>query len=357
MKTIRYISMLIIAVIAGGWIVVRSLTIHVPVGYVGVRVQQYGVFGQKGVIEKDFGPGWHRDLGPIDQWELFDSTMQTLEMTRDPNSGSLKGVDDVKVTSADGYAVSLDVTVKFRVADGGANALYRDTGSGTKYLVIVRNEAQRACMGLFGQMTTEDFYNPQARRTKSDEVRVLLAQSLEDNFIEVFDVLIRDVVFDPEYENKIRRKKLADQEVELNKSMARAEEMSGKTQVIEAETEKLVQLVVKEKEAELVRMEAETQLEIAKIEAAYEKYVTELKADADLVAAQKDAEGERLMRVADAEGERLRNEALLGTGGNTLVALEAARNLNLSDVTVSTMETDLLDLERMADKLGVPREP
>ena len=36
--------------------------------------------------------------------------------------------------------------------------------------------------------------------------------------------------------------------------------------------------------------------------------------------------------------------------------LEAAKNLQLSDVTVSTLEVDLLDVEGMAEKLGVPAE-
>ena len=160
--------------------------------------------------------------------------------------------------------------------------------------------------------------------------------------------------FDPEYEQKIRLKKLADQEVELNKSMAKAEEMSGKTQVIEAETKKLVNIIVKEKEAELITMQAETDLEIAKIKAEYERYATEKRADADLIAAEKEAEGDRLVRQAEAKGEELRNKALFGTGGDVLVALEAARNLQLSDVTISTMGVDLLDINAMSEKLGVP---
>ena len=354
MKTVKLISILIVVMIAGGCFLLKSLTIHVPLGYVGVRIQQYGVFGKKGVVARDFGPGWHRDFGPIDSWVLFDSTVQTLEMTRDPAQGSAKGRDDVQVQSADGYAVSVDVTVKYRIKDDMAHKLFEDTGSGVKYQVIVRNEAQQACIGLFGQMKTEDFYNPEIRRQQAGKVKELLTQSLEDNFVEVIDVLIRDVQFDPEYENKIRRKKLADQEVELNKSMARAAEMQGKTQVIEAETKKLVNIITKEKEAELIRMQAETERKIAKIRADSEKYATEKQADADLVAAQNQAEGDLKVKMAEAEGERRRNEALIGPGGSTLVALEAAKNLSLSDVTISTMNIDVLDLDKMAKKLGVP---
>ncbi len=63
-----------------------------------------------------------------------------------------------------------------------------------------------------------------------------------------------------------------------------------------------------------------------------------------------------MVKEAEAEGERLRNEALAGAGGDIMVALEAAKNLQLKDVTVSTLEVDLLDVNQMAEKLGVPAE-
>lgn len=352
MKIIKIVSYIIIVVIVGGWLAFKSLTVDIPIGQVGVRIQQYGLFGKKGVVEKDFGPGWHRNLGPIDKWELFDSTVQTLEMTREANRGTVRSVDDVKVQSADGYAISLDVTIKYRIASGKANQLYRNLGSGSKYKTIVRNEAQSACMGAFGTMKTEDFYNPVRRRMAANDVREMLVGTLGEKNINIIDVLIRSVQFDPEYENKIRRKKLADQEVELNKSMAAAERMSGKTQVIEAETAKLVKLVEKEKEAELINMKAETDLQIATIRANAGRYVTEKQADADLINAQKGAEGMLKVRVAEAAGEKLRNEAMQGSGGNILVALEAAQNLNITSIEVSTVDLDFLDLDAMAEKLG-----
>jgi regulator of protease activity HflC (stomatin/prohibitin superfamily) len=356
MKSIKALSVIVVAVILGGWLTVQLLTVDIPVGQTGVRIQQYGILGKKGVVQADFGPGWHRDLGPIDSWVGYDSTVQTLEMTKEARHGSSKGEDDVKVQSVDGNKISLDVTVKYRIAEGMAHKVYADTGAGTKYRAIVRNEAEKACMGRFGQMTTEEFYSPEQKRRRSKEVFDELTASLEDNYIEVIDVLIRNVEFDPKYEAKIRSKKLADQEVELNKSMADAERMSGKTQVIEAETSKLIAIITKEKEAKLIDMEATTDLQIAKIEAQYRKYVTEKTADADLIADQKQAAGQRLVKEAEAEGERLRNEALTGAGGDIMVALEAARNLQIKDVTISTLEVDLLDITGMAEKLGVPAE-
>jgi len=353
MKSVKFVSVCIVVVILGSWLMLGALTQSVRIGQVGVRIQQYSILGKKGVVKKDFAPGWHRDLGPIDSWEIYDSTVHTLEMTREPTHGSRRGQDDVKVQSIDGNTLSLDVTVKYRIQPGKAHKLYQDTGRGTKYMTVVRTKAESLCMEHFGQMRTEDFYDPAMKRQAADLIKTELKTWLAKNYIDVIDVLIRNVEFDPRYEQEIRRKKLADQEVELNKSMAAAESMRGKTQVIEAETAKLVKIIIKEKDAELIRMKADTGLEVAKINAAAKKYVTEKRADADLIVAEKEAKGVRQVRTAEAEGERLRNAALLGSGGSTIVALEAARNLQIKEATISTIDTDLLDVDAMVKKLGM----
>ncbi len=38
-----------------------------------------------------------------------------------------------------------------------------------------------------------------------------------------------------------------------------------------------------------------------------------------------------------------------------MVALEAAKNLQIKDITLSTLEVDLLDINQMAEKLGIPK--
>lgn len=353
MKSLRTVSIIVVVVIVAAWLSLKFFTVDIPAGQVGVRTQEYAILGKRGLVQKDFGPGYHRDLGPIDSWNMFDTTVQTLELTRDPYHGARSGRDDVQVRSADGNEVSVDVTLKYRIMDGQAHNLYADTGAGEKYKRVVRTQAQDTFMDVFGQMNTEEFYDPQVRRERAAAAEERLTRQLKERYVEVIDVLIRNVEFDGEYEQRIRRKKLADQEVELNQSMEKAAQKRGETQKVEAETEKAVKIIQQEQKAEIRVMEAETELAIARIRAEAERYAAERGADADLIAAQKDAEGQLLVGRAKAEGERLRNQALATAGGGTLVALEAARNLNLSDFTVSSMSVDILDLDEMARKLGV----
>jgi regulator of protease activity HflC (stomatin/prohibitin superfamily) len=356
MKALKIASAIVVIGIVGLWLLLMFLTVDIPAGMVGVRTQELGFLGRRGVVAKDFGPGWHRDFGILDSWEFYDATVQTLEMTRDPQQGSRQGKDDVAVTSSDGYLVSVDVTVKYRIRPGEAHLLREDIGPGLRYQEIVRNQARNACMDKLGQMNTEQFYDPTERLARTREIQTLLTENLADDHIEVIAVLLRDVEFDPDYEEKIRNKKLADQEVEVNRSMGKAEEMAGKTQVIEAETARLVRKIEEDQKAEVVRLQAAADLKVATLKAEAERYASERRADADLLQAKKEAEGDRLMRLSEAEGEKLRNQALAGVGGRVIAAIEAAKNLKIGSVVVATTQTDLMDLDAMASKLGVPEE-
>jgi regulator of protease activity HflC (stomatin/prohibitin superfamily) len=331
------------------WIGITFFTIHIPAGKTGIRTIQYAFLGKKGVEQEDFGPGWHRALPMIDKWDTYDSTVQTLEMSKKSSTGD----SAVQVRSSDGYQITVDVTVKYRIMPGKVHKLIKSAGVGGKYHIQAKTDTEDFCITRLGDMNTEDFYNPDKRRNAEKEIKNLLSKSLADKYIEVIDVLVRDVEFDPSYEGKIRNKKLADQRVELNKSKAKAEEMRGKTDVILAETEKELNIIQQEREQKKIEMKAKADLSMTTIRAEANRYVIEKRADADLKAAELNAKGTLAIKQAEAEGEKLRNNAMRGVGGRTIVALEAAKNLKLKNVTISTLETDILNVEAMAEKLGV----
>ena len=367
MKWINRICILLCLLICGLVLTYKVIMIRIPLGYVGVLTQQYAVMGEKGVVNEDFSPGWHRDFGPIHNWILFDATVQTIEMSKNPRmesaSSSLFGnrevsevmqgeKDDVQLKSSDGYSISLDITLKFKIRPGSAHMLYQDSGGDNNYKQIVRNLALNTFREVFGGMKTEDFYNPEIRNASAEAVQKNLGAKLEARYVELIDVLIRDIAFDPQYEGKILQKKLADQDVELNKSESLAAEKRGETQRITAEADAMVKVIAKERDGEVLKMKAEAQRQVAEITSKAEKEAAQITADADLFAAQTIAEGTQLVKEAEAEGERLRAGAIMGDGGANLVALEAAKVLNLSDMTVSTLETDFLDIESIMKLLG-----
>jgi hypothetical protein len=216
----------------------------------------------------------------------------------------------------------------------------------------VRDQVQRVIRDTFGTMRTEQFYAPAVRRSKTDEAKQLLRSELANSNVELIEILIRDIAFDPSYERKILDKKLADQDVELNKSRALAEEKKGETNRIAAETDAKVRVIEQELKAKQLTMKAETDKLIAKINADARLSAAKLIANADLYKAELDAKGNLLEREASAEGERLKAEAYNAPGGQNLVALAIAESIQLDELVVSTQGDDFLDINQMVKKFG-----
>ena len=135
-----------------------------------------------------------------------------------------------------------------------------------------------------------------------------------------------------------------------------AAEKRGATQEIDAGTEAVAQKITGEKEADLLILKTITEDKVEEILAEGNKYFVEKKAEADLYKKKKVADGRLLIKKAEAEGEKLRRQAMTGLGGNMIVALEAARNINLADISISTQDIDLLDVDKMINKFGAPEK-
>ncbi len=376
MKFLKTISSIILLALIGVFLATQFLFIKVELGQTGVRTQQYAFLGDKGVVAKDFGPGWHRNLPLLDTWNVFDATVQTTEFTTEQerqetnkiykslslisrsylDATPTSGPGQVELKSKDGYTVRLDVTVKYRIKPGEVHKLYQELGSQARYKGIVRDQVQQVIRGTFGTMRTEQFYDPEVRRLKVDESTKLLEAELTANSIELIQILIRDIGFDQAYERKILDKKLADQDVELNKSRALAEEKRGETNRIGAETEAKVNVIQEELKADQRTIKAETDKQIAQLNADARLAAAKLKADADLYQAELQAKGTLLEREAQAEGERLKATALNIPGGENLVAYELVKQLQLGEITVSTQTNDFLDVETVLKKVGASAE-
>lgn len=363
------LSLIIILVVL--YFSIHTFFIKIPVGSVGVRTHNLGIFGNKGVVNKDFGPGFHRSLPFHDHWAIFDSTVQTLEMTGTPyyrkvasrflSSVELRNLHsetapEIEIITKEGYNVKVDVTLKYKIIKDKANQLVRDFGPGRAYKVKVQNITLDICRRVFGSMIVEEFYNPFIKREKIKEAEQLLIDELTKRQIDLVNLLIRNISFDPNYEAKIQDKKLADQDIQLNKSYGIAAEYKGITDKIYAETEAMVKVIHQQKEATKLELEAQTHKKITEITADYQKYAAEKKAEADLYFDQKTAEGNLLIKKAEAEGEKLRTHAMTGKGAQVIVAMEAAKNINYQHFTLSSLQLNPLDLNQITNLFGVEKD-
>ncbi|OHB90842.1 MAG: hypothetical protein A3E19_06840 [Planctomycetes bacterium RIFCSPHIGHO2_12_FULL_52_36] len=326
---------------------------RVQLTHIGVRVKVWSV--ARGVVPEDAYVGWHRGIPKIDEWEFYDGTVQTEDRTADVTRDRKEG-NPIKVRTADDYDVTVEMILKYKLQRGSVYKLRKEIGAGDMYKRIISVEAYDASRIAFGKMVELDLYNPFERRKRAEEARDILVQKLKPRYVDVVDVLLLNLNFDPKLDRKIKNLKVAELDGLASISKAKAADQRGITQTIDADTEALVEKISGDKAAKLAILEAITRQRITEILAAADKYMVEKRAISDRYKEERIARGNLLVAVSQAEGERHRRMAMVGVGGELVVAMEAARNLNLGDLSFSTQQVDMLDVESMINKLGAGKQ-
>ena len=334
---------------------VKFATVKVRVDQVGVKTVIWGV--KRGVVQKDYGPGWHRYIRKTETWDLFDSTVQTFNLTREARTpeGKIES-RELPIRTADDYNVTVDIVLKYQIKKGKAYKIAQEIGPGNRYKSFLLSDVREVARNVLGKMTEKNLYDPDEKRRRAEEAKQLLQSKVESRHIEVIDWLILDMRFDPQLERKIKNVKLAELDELLNISREKAVNQTGITQTVDATTEALAEKIRSNKEGQKVALKAEMVTKVTSILADANKFKIEKVAEGNLYKEERRAAGELLIARAKAEGERLRRGAMTGLGGDLIVALEAVRNINLSDVIVSTQDIDLLDIDKMVEKLGGGKE-
>jgi regulator of protease activity HflC (stomatin/prohibitin superfamily) len=306
---------------------------------VGVRTRKLAFFGQKGVEDRAYAPGATYFFLPfINDWNVFDTKLQNLDMTFSPLSGDRRTQDDLVFKTVDGNDISLDVIIAYRIDASKAPYILQYVARNDSILrdKVVRTVARSKPRDIFGELKTEAFYVAESRETQSNKAKEELQKILGPMGIIVEKVLTNDYRFNPEYTKAIEDKKVADQQVEKNKSAQHAalEEYKRKLEEARGEVNKMV-------------ADADGQYLKDKIEAdVYQE-------QQQLLATAIKTEG-----IAEAKGIQEMNNALSGPGGEVIVKLRIAEALQgkrimLLPVSEGGMNLKTTDVNRLIETLGV----
>ena len=274
---------------------------------IGVKTNK-SIFGGKGVQDELGASGETQFYIPLlTQWNNFETKLQTLEMSASMTSGDRRTRDDIKFKTIDGNDISLDLTITYYIDATKASHILQHVATNDEELqeYIVRTIARSKPRDIFGELETEGFYDAIERSAKAEEAKVRLNEIMEPYGVIIDRVNTGDYRFNPEYQDAIEEKKIADQQVEKNKSAAKAAEEEYKRKVEEAKGE-----------VAQMRARADGAFEVAKIEA-----------DAYYLQQEKVAEAILAEGRAEAEGITKMNEALSGAGGEAMVKLKIAESL------------------------------
>lgn len=318
----------LILIIAGMGLFLFLFFVMLPFGWVNVKPTEVAVEIDKfaGKVKPDpLGVGYHF----FNRWttdmaiyavnaRAFPSQSMSTENEKEYN---------MELKTNDGQNVSVDMTVIYSLNTKEVPLLHQTIGHNYEDQILlpqIRSEARLA----IGNYSAEEIYQGKVRDQVQTAIKVKLAESMAKYpAINIQDALLRHFQFSRDFESAIEQKKLASQQVEINKQQALAQEEMAKKQEAEARGLKLQAV-----------QNAEGQAQSVKINADAERYKLE-----------QEALGQLAKYKADAEGKRLSAEAL--GGGQNVVALEFAKNIPPTmqtwGIPVGQNNTTLMDVSNV----------
>ena len=301
------------------------LVLLFPMRWVDLESTEGGVAVQKWankVEPEPLGMGLHFYNNWMTSVESYIVSMRAFPANVKDSEESEKYTMELK--TADGQNVNVDMTLQVSLRMKELPALHQWIGPNYENEVLLpqmRSEARLA----FGAYAAEEIYQGKVREKIQQEVLAKLQASFDKRdadgtlvypAIQVTDVLVRHLAFSPDFEKAIEQKKLASQQVEINKQLALAQEEKAKQVEAEAKGQKLKAV-----------QEAEGKGQSAEAEAKGKAAAVRLGADAEQYRLEAEAKGNLAKYTAEAEGKRLSAAALAGDGGQNVVAMEWARNI------------------------------
>lgn len=310
------------AVISFGYVNVKPIEVAVEIDKIAGKVNQ-----------TPRGVGYHFFVRWATDMVIYRVAARSFPTESMLSEGRSKTYN-LELKTNDGQNVQVDLTIIYGLKANEVPQLHEQIGPNYEDQVLlpqIRSEARIA----IGGYSAEEIYQGKVRDEIQSQIKEKL-QSVVGKYpaIQIHDALIRHFAFSTEFERAIEQKKLAAQQVEVNKNKALAQEEEAKRQEAEARGEKLKAL-----------QEAEGRAQSAKIEADAERYKLE-----------QEAAGKLANYKAEAEGKRLLAEAL--GGGQNVVNMKFAENipdkLQIWGIPTGQNNTSLMDVSGIFGKMLKP---
>jgi regulator of protease activity HflC (stomatin/prohibitin superfamily) len=244
----------------------------------------------------------------------------------DPDQGKLNS--ELKIKTIDGSDVYVPLTVQFKIEPAKAIEVINTSGPGDAYKdKWARDYVRSICRNHLGELSTEEFYDSVERQKKIIAAKKDINAKLAQFGISIDSIVPQKPRFYHEYEEMIKKKKLADQAVLEEQSKANAAKQRQHTEVVQTTNKKNVAIEQFEGKMKQKVIAAKAQGDKARKDAeAYYDRIT-IGSQAQLYENQKKAEAILAQKRAEAKGIEAMKEALEGEGGINMVKLEYAKKL------------------------------
>jgi len=188
---------------------------QVPSGHRGVKYYKFGDGTEMGKIY-DEGFNWHLPWNSI---YVYNVQLQESK-------------EALQILSADGATIQLEVSIWYRPAVQRLDSLQKTIGPGY-YNSVIAPALRGVARDVVGQYKPEEIYSTQ-RGVIASEIRDTMEVLLKGKFVNIENVIIRNVLLPPKITEAINLKLAADQEAQRMQYVLQKEQQEAERKRIEA---------------------------------------------------------------------------------------------------------------------------
>ena len=244
-----------------GSAVAFAVLLLVSLTLVRIDAQEVGVVvTPAGVQDEELLTGWHF-IAPWNSVKIMDKTIWVYSLTQSSKEGARPTNDAIWCPTADGIKMGFDLSVNWRIDPHQASWIYANISGEQdvdgKYHWIEENiirPAIKSVMPLTVSKFTPIQCYSEARSEIQAEVFGQLKRELAKNRIIIEQAQIREVYYNPQYEQAINQKKLEEQKVLTMVQVTRQKE----EQLKQASIEKDIAIQQSEGEAQALKIKGQS---------------------------------------------------------------------------------------------------
>jgi regulator of protease activity HflC (stomatin/prohibitin superfamily) len=246
--------------VAVGVITALVLT-AVSAGLVFIQPEERGVVisavAPDGYRQTPLGPGLHWIIPFAENVIRYPISKQTYTMSIAPSEGAIQGDDSIAARTADGQEVLVDASVIFAIDPAHVVTLHIDWQD--RYTNdLVRPLARGVIRDAASQYGVAEIVS-EKRFEMATEIREAMAAKLTENGIVLFDFVLRNITFSPEYAASVEQKQIAEQQAQQAKLTVeqKKQEAEQARQTAQGQADARVIAAKGDAEARLINAEAE----------------------------------------------------------------------------------------------------
>lgn len=244
----KFLMVAVLSLAGCGWT-------HVDAGFVGVKVDQCSGKGVEGAVAE---VGYH-STGPCLTIVEYPTFQQTMVLTKLNTEGS-PGDDSITITSSEGLAINMDVSMSFTVEPTKVPTIYSKYRKDLQHIesTFFRQSIREALQETCAKYTAQQLYSDK-RESSRQEVQVLLTRKFVDDGFNITQFTINETRVPHEVEDAIKAKVAMIQQAQQAQQAVFKSEAEGKQRVVNAEADAAVTKTRAEAEAASVKMRADAE--------------------------------------------------------------------------------------------------